>query len=244
MAAAWLYKVDSKGVFVTPDFMARLRAGDPAALRSLNQQALTVLYRRGFTRESRRSDAEGLFWSSTPPLELIPFVHGGRHSPPAWVRDSLLAATASPRRNTYYPPKMVERAVRNVVAHAKFARKRMKAGEQAVMLKVKDNEAEAWEMKPNLKFDLVVVNRHDRAALLKLLGELDGVANIGGWLAGRTLQEGATAPSVLYADYVAWCERESEAAAGMKGFAQALVAAGVAKLPRSAGGVRYELQLR
>lgn len=239
MPASWLYQIGPDGLLVTTEVMAR---GDATALRTLNRQPLTKLYRANYSR-SRRKDAIGHFWADVPPLARIPLVRG-RPSPPAWVKNDLLAEVVKPKKNTWDPPKLIERAERSVRATASFARKQMKPGEQTVLVKREGGRLRAWNMKPNPNFDLVVVNRHDRAALLKLLGELDGNASIQRWLDNRTKRAGATAASALHTDYSKWCERHGEVPAGLKGFAQGLVAAGVGKLPRSAGGARYELQLR
>jgi hypothetical protein len=99
-------------------------------------------------------------------------------------------------------------------------------------------------LKPNPKFELVVVNRFDKAALLKLLDELDSAHNVERWLKERTVRQGATAHTPLYLDYKAWCDQGGEAAAGKKNFAQALIAAGVVKLTRSNAAQRYALELR
>lgn len=244
MAAAWLYKIDANGVSVTPEFMERLRRGDATALRSLNQQKLSLLYRMHFSRESKRADVEGFFWSTTPPLSLIPIVRGGRHSPPAWVKDDLLCEVLKPRRNTLYRPDAEQRAERSVRASAKFALKQMKRGDRTVLVRKEGGRLRAWNMKPNPKFDLVVVNRHDRAALLKLLSELDSTEHVRAWLAARTQPVGATLASALHADYSAWCAIHSEVPTGTKSFAQDLVAVGVSKLKRSKEGERYGLSLR
>lgn len=227
---------------MTPEMMARLRERGAPALRALNSQPLSKLYRANYTRP-RRADAVGMFWAALPPLALIPLVRG-RPSPPAWVKDDLLAETLKPKRNVFYRANAEQKAERGVRAMAKLARKQMKSGEQTVLVKREGGCLRAWKMKPNPQFDLVVVNRHDRAALLKLLGELDATSNLQGWLDDRTTRAGATRASALHADYSKWCNRQGEVAAGLKGFVQGLVAAGVARLPRSAGGARYELQIR
>ena len=79
-------------------------------------------------------------------------------------------------------------------------------------------------MRPNPNFELVVVNRHDRAALLKLLSELDGAANVEAWLAARTERGGASLSKALHAEYAKWCEQAGQTAVGIKTFAQGLVA--------------------
>lgn len=109
-------------------------------------------------------------------------------------------------------------------------------------------EAAGWEfkavrMKINPKFELVVVNRHDRAALLKLLAEIDKSPTVEKWLSDRTQPGGSTASSILFADYGEWCNANEEVALGPKAFAQALIANGVVKLTRSRGGERYEIEL-
>jgi hypothetical protein len=249
MAAKWLYSVDSEGLRVTPEFMERLQSGGAAALRSLNKQNITLRYLSEFTRASRRDDAEGLFWSSAPPTALIPLVTAGRHSPPAWVKKDVLVETIKTKvqKNTYYPPKYLkaqERGQRKMIAFANLVRKSMKRGEGTVFMKLRGTDVTAWNMMPNPKFELVVVNRFDKAALLKLLDELDSATNVKQWLDERTVRQGATAHNALHADYAAWCDQRGEAAAGKKNFAQALIAAGVVKLTRSNAAQRYELELR
>lgn len=245
MAAKWLYEVNTKGVLVTPSFMDLLRSGDVAALRSLNKQRLTLLYLKEFTRASRRPDAEGLFLSETPPLDLIPFVRAGRHSPPAWIKDALVAEVRFPKkRNTWYDPKYIKRELKKGASYASSLYRRRKLGVETVSMKIKETEMTAWQMKPNPKFELVVINKHDRGTLLKLLSELDSVANVATWLAERTERTGATLFTPLFEDYQVWCDQHGETAAGKKTFSQAIVAEGVVKLPRSGAGERYELALR
>lgn len=96
---------------------------------------------------------------------------------------------------------------------------------------------------PNPKFELVVVNRYDRAALLNLLTALDSASNVETWLAERTTRTGATQADVLFEDYRAWCAKRDEAPTGSKSFSQTLVVARVRKLKRGKGGSRYELEL-
>ena len=232
MAAKWIYSVDAKGVRVTLEFMARLQSGDKAALRALSKQDFTKLYLAGFTREPRRIDAHGLFWTDIPATELIPLVKAGRHRPAPWMKDGYAVIDESSSARRLKQSLSVVRAFRKGLPP-----------DQTIFTEINGYNLKAWYMKANPQFELVVVNKHDRAALLKLLSELDSAANVDDWLAARTQRNGATAPSVLYADYEAWCARKGEAAVGIKSFAQALVAAGIAKLPRSAGGARYELEL-
>jgi hypothetical protein len=100
-------------------------------------------------------------------------------------------------------------------------------------------------MKPNPKFELVVVNKYDRAMLLHLLAATGGESmNVERWLAKRTKADGATQADALYADYEAWCIERNEVPTGTKSFSQALVAARVVKLKRGNGGARYALTLR
>lgn len=99
-------------------------------------------------------------------------------------------------------------------------------------------------LQPNPKFELVVVNKYDRAILQKLLAELDTASNVGAWVAERATRTGATQADVLYADYEAWCKQRGQTCTGTKSFSQALVASGVVKLKRGKGGSRYELELR
>lgn len=244
MAASWLYSVGKEGVRVTPDFMERLRGADKAALRALSAEKLTSLYLKGFTRAPGRDDAVGLFWSDEPDSALIPHVHAGRLSPPPWIKQELLVQTEKAKKNTYYDPKFIKKGQKSLLAFASHTSKRMKPGKETVLARIKGRDVTAWKMMPNPKFDLVVVNRYDRAALLRLLAELPVDSNVEKWLAERTHPIGATVAMVLHADYEAWCEKRGEAAAGKKGFSQALVAAGVVKLTRSGEGERYQLELR
>lgn len=234
MAAKWLYSVDQEGVRVAPEFMGRLRNGDKSALRALNAQKLTALYLKSFTRAPRRKDAHGLFWSDIPDTALIPRVEAGRHQPHARIRDSLAVLD---RRGS---ARKLKGSVKLVAAM-----QRERTNGQRVFAKTdKRNNLTAWYMTANPKFDLVVVNRHDRAALLKLLGDLDATVNVERWLEDRTIRQGATASSALHADYTAWCAQGGEAPAGSKNFAQSLVTAGVVKLTRGNAGERYQLELR
>lgn len=212
--------------------MDRVRAGDPSALTTMNRQPLTKLYHKRYSQR-RRDDAIGLFYADVPPLEVIS-VHRGRDAPPPLLREYVMYADEG-------MTKPEARRVTKLIREMKAAL----PAERYLRVKWTENgsKVEATVMKPNPKFDLVVVNRHDRAALLKLLDEMEGSASIAQWMEKRTRPGGATPHKELHADYVAWCERESEAPVGPKGFAQELVAAGVVKLPRSAGGYRYDLEL-
>ena len=233
MPAKWLYQIGADGLLVTPDIMNRVRAGECATLRAINRQALTKLYHAHYSRP-RRPDAIGLFYADVPPLELIPVVRG-RDAPSPLLDDYVIYADEG----------MTKPEARRVMALVKDTKATLGVGQYLrVKWTDKGSKVVATVMKPNPKFDLVVVNRHDRAALLKLLSELDGSTSIAHWMEERTTPGGASTHSALHADYVAWCERGSEAPVGTKGFAQGLVAAGVGKLPRTAGGMRYELRLR
>lgn len=243
MTASWLYSVDDEGIRVTPDFFDRLRSGDVAALRALQKVNLSLLYRKEFTRAPRRADADGMFWT-LPKTALIPLVRFGRHSPKAWTKSEVLVETIKPKKNTYEPPKLVKQGTRRMVSFVNTVRKSMKPGDETVLMNIESGNVTAWKMKPNPKFELVVVNKHDKAALLKLLDDLDSVDNVQRWLAERTLRHGATAHASLYLDYKTWCDQSGETAAGKKNFAQALITAGVVKLSRSNAAQRYELQLR
>lgn len=263
MAGKWLYSVDSEGVRVTPEFMERLRSGNAAALKSLQKRDLTRLYRSHFTRAPRRADAHGLFWSDIPETELIPLVVGGRSKVRPWLPDSIFMVE---RPLTARKWKVVARYIRQ---HRKSLRpppkpkRKFKSrfelqpwegwnppeepySEQSLSTRLdKDGKGVTVTiLKPNPKFELVVVNRHDRAALLKLLNDLDSTTNVERWLGERTVRQGATAHKPLYEDYAAWCDAQAETAAGKKHFAQALVTAGVVKLTRSNAAQRYELELR
>ena len=233
MPASWLYQINAEGMLVTPAITERARRGDRAALQAINRQPLTRLYWAGYTRP-RRDDAIGLFWADVPPLEHIPFVRG-RNAPSAFLKDYV----------TFEDKWMKPREQKSAMRMLKRIRRGLAPDEYlSVCWSDKGTKVIAMLLKPNPKFDLVVVNRYDRGALLKLLRELGGAASVPRWIAVRTKGGGATAATALHADYAAWSEREGEVPAGIKGFAQELVAAGVAKLPRSAGGVRYELLLR
>ena len=156
----------------------------------------------------------------------------------------MLVETVKAKKNTYEPPKQLDRGKKRMVSFVQAVRKDMKRGEETVLMNINAGGVSAWKMVPNPKFELVVVNRFDKAALLKLLDELDSAANVAQWLKESTVRRGATAHKPLYADYKAWCEQRGEAAAGSKNFAQALIAAGVVKLTRSNSAQRYELELR
>lgn len=233
MPAEWLYQVGPEGLLVYPEIVARARSGDRAALRAFNRQKLTKLYRASYTRP-RRPDAIGMFWADVPPLELIPFVRG-RNSPRAWLKDYV----------TYANEGMTKREATKAGRLLKRIYKHLSPDEHlSVGWTERGTKVVATMMKPNPKFELVVVNRHDRAALLKLLAELDGAANVEGWLASRTSTGGSTLARALHTDYAAWCAKRGEVATGIKSFAQALVAAGVQKLTRSRDGERYSLTLK
>ncbi len=202
----------------------------------MGKEDLSALYRQSYSKLKGKEDVVGLFLSEPlPALARIPLVRGGRHRTPAWipnyvaVSDKCMSARKQRRLN------MLVRTMKRALSGDEALSVRWELGGSKLTVKM---------LKPNPRFELVVVNKHDRAALLKLLRDLDASANVERWMAHRTRSTGASAPSVLYTDYTAWCEEQGEPAAGLKGFAQALVAAGVAKLTRRAGGVRYELELR
>lgn len=298
MAPRWLYEIDGRGLFVTLEFMDRLRCGDANALRALQNVDLTALYRRKYSRR-KKWENPGFFWGEGDPLVRIPLAQGGRHSPGAWIYDEPIVHTTRP---------VQARELRRLAGFAKLAlkgtkttmagRKRRKPsgpveqmllfeGEQRVLdeLVAKGEEVglplertvftrkkdtperwvtmrpgfggkwkgrlepaghmfEAYYMKPNPKFELVVVNKHDRAALLKLLSEIATSPTVEAWLGERTVQGGATLSSALFTDYEEWCSAKGEVALGRKAFAQALVANGIVKLTRNRGGERYEVELR
>jgi hypothetical protein len=243
MAANWLYSVDSEGVRVTPEFMDRLSSGDATAMRALQKANLTLQYRIEFTRAPRRNDADGLFWT-VPKTALIPFVRAGRHSPTAWIKAEVLVETVKAKKNTYEPPNLVKQGTKRMVSFVQTVRKSMKGGEETVLMNIDAGSVSAWKMMPNPNFELVVINKYDKAALLKLLDELDSAANVAQWLDERTVRQGATAHKPLFEDYVSWCGQCGETAAGKRKFSEALIAAGVTKLTRSNAAQRYELELR
>lgn len=261
MALKWLYSVDYEGVRVTPEFMERLCSGNAAALRSLQKRDITALYRKSFIREPRRDDAHGLFWSDIPETALIPFVRGGRSHIRPWLPDSIFMSdkpvTARRwkavlrmirlyRRHLRTPPKTKRRSAFDPEPVAGWVEPVPEQSEREVSVKIEKGGKGVivTTLKPNPKFELVVVNRFDKAALLKLLNDLDSAVNVEQWLAARTERRGATAHKSLHADYTAWCEQRGETPAGKKSFAQALIAAGVVKLTRSNAAQRYELELR
>jgi hypothetical protein len=279
MAPRWLYEIDGRGLFVTLEFMDRLRGGDASTLRALQKVDLTTLYRRKYSRR-KRWETPGFFWAEDEPLVRIPIARGGRHSPGAWVRDYLTLSdrTADERRIKQHIRDIA--AERRSLKQARAGRKRkppstaegllLFRGEQALIeqweklngplpqsqdedvfytvTRTHDTPAilnlKAYRMKPNPKFELVVVNKHDRAALLKLLSEIDTSPTVESWLSERTERGGATLSSALFIDYEGWCSASGEVALGRKAFAQALVANGIVKLTRSRGGERYEVELR
>jgi len=235
MAAKWLYSVGYEGVRVTPEFMERLRSGNAAALRSLQKRDLTALYRKSFTRAPRRDDAHGLFWSDIPVTALIPLARGGRSRIRPWLPDFMFMSDKP----------VTERRWKAVLRMVRLHRRTLPPDQElSVKIEKGGKGVTVTTLKPNPKFELVVVNRFDKAALLKLLDELDSAANVAQWLKERTMRRGATAHTPLHADYKAWCEQRGETAAGSKNFAQALIAAGVVKLTRSNAAQRYELELR
>lgn len=227
--------MDSEGLRVIPEFMEKLQNGNAAALRALRKQNLSILYRANFTRAPRRADAHGFFWSDIPATALIPLVRGARSRLRPWLPDYLLAsheATTARRRKA-------------VARYVGWLRRSLAPDEGLyVRFEKGGRKVTATKMKPNPKFELVVVNRFDKAALLKLLDELDSAENVAQWLKDRTVRRGATAHKLLHTDYSAWCEQRGEAAAGTKKFAQALIAAGVVRLTRSNAAQPYQLELR
>jgi hypothetical protein len=261
MTTNWLYSVDGEGVRVTPEFMDKLRSRNAAALRSLQKRDLTALLRKGFTRAPHRDDAYGFFWSDIPETELIPFIRGGRSSNRPWLPDSVFVTEKQVTERRW---KAILRMVRLHRKHIRTPptpkrRTRMEPEpwvgwnppapshpEQELSVKIEKGgrSMTVTTLKPNPKFELVVVNRFDKAALLKLLDELDNTENVARWLAERTVRRGATTHTLLHSDYKAWCEQCGESAAGKKNFAQALIAAGVVKLTRSNTAQRYELEMR
>lgn len=298
MAPRWLYEIDGHGLFVTLEFMDRIRNGDASALRALQHVDLTALFRRKYSRR-KKWENPGFFWGEDDPLVRIPLAQGGRHSPGAWIYDEPIVHTTRP---------VQARELKRLAGFAKLAlkgtkttvagRKRRKPsapveqmllfeGEQRVLdeLAAKGEEVsrlpersvvtkktdtperwvtmrpgvggrwkgrlepaghmfKAYYVKPNPKFELVVVNKHDRAALLKLLNEIDTSPTVEAWLGERTERGGATLSSALFTDYEGWCSANGEVALGRKAFAQALVSNGIVKLTRSRGGERYEVELR
>lgn len=234
MAGKWLYSVDYEGVRVTPEFMERLQIGNAAALRALKKQNLSFLYRNHFTRQPRRADAHGLFWSDIPDTALIPLVRGGRSRIRPWLPDYVVMSAEA----------KTARRGKAVARYAGWLRRSLPPDQELYVKFERGGKVTATKMKPNPKFELVVVNRFDKAALLKLLGELDSTVNVEQWLKERTVRQGATAHKPLHTDYKAWCEQRGETAAGTRSFADALIAAGVVKLTRSNAAQRYELELR
>ena len=255
MAPRWLYEFDARGLFVASDFMERLRNGDAAALRALQKVDLTTLYRRGYSRR-KWWEYDGLFYNSEPPIERIHIARGGRHAPGPWIRDHLRVSDWTTDR------RRIDRHMKDAAAELKEMKKAplpdeslstsggptrkrtVKLGPNKTKYYPAGWEFESYKMKPNPKFELVVVNKHDRAALLKLLSEIDTSPTVEAWLAERTERNGATLSSALFTDYGEWCNANDEVALGRKAFAQALVANGVVKLTRSREGERYELELR
>lgn len=237
--AQWLYSVDSDGLLVTPAFMDRLRSCDTSALRALKKLDLTALYRRGYTKITRAQKTLGLFWQENPPpLARIPFARGP-HSPAPSIPDYVVLQSEVTSK----------RRLRDAFSYAKLVdthhRSKGPGHYVHIVARGSPRRATGTAMKPNPKFELVVVNKYDRDALLKLLAATDGESsNVEKWLAKRTKAEGATQADVLYADYEAWCKQRGEAYTGTKSFSQALVAARVVKLKRGKGGSRYALSLR
>lgn len=234
MAPKWLYQIDSNGLDVLVDFGVRLRNRDPAAIRDLMKADLTSLYRRSFTRMTEQQ-VPGLWWSDRPFTVRIPIVRGGRHPEGAWVKDYV---TFSDRPATQRRLKAGMRLLKRI--------RRNLPPDEGLSIDIPNKpggELRATMLKPNPKFELVVVNKHDRAALLKLLSEVDIETTVTRWLYERTGRGGATLSSALFTDYEGWCSANGEVALGRKAFAQTLVANGVVKLTRSRDGERYEVEL-
>jgi hypothetical protein len=95
--------------------------------------------------------------------------------------------------------------------------------------------------KPNPALRLVVVNAYDKKALRQLLAQAPSDNNVQVWMAARTRAGGPTQQARLYADYVVWCEAQSELAVGTKAFSQAIADH---RAGRRGGGVHYQLKLR
>lgn len=217
-------------MLVDPRFVDRLQKGQAAALRELAKADLTTLYRRGYTKLTREQMQPGLFWSKElPPLVRVPLVRS-RHAPSAALPDYTALTDSSADRKT--------------LQLARSFWKNSQGAGLTVNITQRGKKVTAVKLKPNPRFELVVVNKYDRAALLKLLGEVDTASNVEKWLAARTNRSGVTQSTLLHEDYETWCEQRGETATGSKSFAQALVAAGVVKLKRGAVGERYELELR
>lgn len=252
MAPKWLYQINSNGLDVLVDFGVRLRNRDAAAIRALMKADLTTPYRRNFTRMTER-EVPGFYWSDKPHTVRIPIVRSSSKAFRPWLRDHVLI---SDRPTT-------ERRLKKLTRDANAIRRTLpadatlfvttkpspvgsvKTGPKSFKYHMKPGwEFKAIQMKPNPKFELVVVNKHDRAALLKLLSEVDTETGVSRWLHDRTEQVGATRSTELFTDYSEWCSANEEVALGRKAFAQALVANGVVKLARSKEGERYELELR
>lgn len=235
MAPKWLYQIDRNGLDVLVDFGVRLRNRNPAAIRALMKSDLTPLYRRSFSRMTKQ-EVPGLWWSDRPHTVRIPVVRGSRHAPKAWIKDYI---AFSDRPTTEKRLKAGLRLIKRI--------RRNLTSDEGLSVDIPNSlggELRATMLKPNPKFELVVVNKHDRAALLKLLSEVDTETSVARWLHDRTERAGASLSSALFADYSEWCITHGEVALGRKAFAQALVANGVVKLTRSKEGERYELALR
>jgi hypothetical protein len=236
----WLYYVDENGLRVAPDFYERLRNGQTSAKRALAKADLTKRYRERYSQLTRWQAGDltqpRLFPEMDPVPDhermpnhvLIPFVRGGRNPPPAWLPDYVA-----------FRSKRVTKKVQQRVAN--LARGPLYDGLQ---VNYQNGGVTAMALKPNPNFELVVVNKHDRAALHNLLAALDSASNVETWLTERMTRTGATQADALYEAYCAWCAKRGDVPTGSKSFSQALVKAGVAKLKRGKGGSRYQLELR
>lgn len=267
--AGWLYTVDENGLRVAPEFYEELRKRRVGAQRKLAETDLTARYRERYSALSRwQADhiMQPLLFPDADPVpdhermpdhKLVPFIRG-RDSPPAWLPIKVIYKgerdSSETKRFLRWLKSSVDPTLREPTLKRSF-RRVSKDGEPEVIVggppvpmfpgysvKYKGDSVEIAIMKPNPKFDLVLVNKHDRAALLNLLSALEPAGNVERWIDATMSRSGAMAPSQLYAAYAAWCASTGEPPAGSKGFSQKLVAAGVAKLTRGGSGEKYQLE--
>ncbi len=228
MAQEWLHAVDGKGVLVSAIFAERLLSGDASALRAMQRLPLTKLYREGYLKFNAR-EFPGIIWSEVPAGVRVPLVHSGRAPPKAWMPDYVSMEHLKPSKKD----------LRDVWKSCTG-----RSSERDYNVKISSRGVKVTALKPNPKVDLVVVNRFDRAALLKLVGELDLDSNVEAWIAACASRGGKSQFKILFDDYLAWCKGGKQAASGSKSFAMALVALGVQKLERRGAGSYYALELR
>lgn len=163
MPPKWLYAVDRQGLTVAAAFAERLQSGDAIARRELQHVDLTPMYRRGYAAPGVDiGKSLGLFWSDAKPHAVLPLIYSGSRPPnaslPAYVAFREEPHDASTAR-------LVTNTRRGLV------------GNEGLEVTVKRREVTAVITKPNPKVELVVVNKHDRAALIPTPTFRNGLRN-------------------------------------------------------------------